>query len=704
MSDELRESDPRRIAGYVVKARLGAGGMGVVYLAQDGAGNPVAVKVIRPELLERGKDADLSRFRREIAALRRLDRFCTARLIGADPEAEPPYLVTEFVSGPTLKEAVHRDGPLRGSDLETVAIGIAAALRHIHAAGITHRDLKPGNVLLSPYGPRVIDFGLALHDEITQRVTSEFAVGTPGYMAPEQLRAGEVGAPADVFAWGAVTAFAATGRPPFGTGGPQAVGFRVLGGEADLDGLEGALRAVVTSALAKEPARRPTSGELLERLRHLAMAPTVLATATDAPARPSVFSEPSDADGWAELARRNLDEGKAELALYQADKGIGLESHHAASHHQRGRALHGLGRESEARRALRLAHEMDSADDEISRSYARVLLEQGDEGVRKAFELAPEDDEVRRRYAESLLEWAQADGRTGALGGDHDRGSRERLDALRQAYRLLPGDEEARRRCLDALLESDEGVTTAFEIAPDDPRVKAAYVKMLVVYRVEYAEAYAIAPHDGTVADRYIRLLLAGEDRQEILDRIISMWAEATPATKAAVWEQIPDWVERQWYHYYPSASEALKQEECVGRLLALRPPEEVARRLWHIGHTAFWGRDVYRMAFAWGAIVPVWAGLSLLEIFVRHVSWPWDLLVIVVLGLMALVAAGVVYVHPGPVERRRRTAFAGAGRPYERSPYRARFPRGYVPGPDLGGAADYAEVIEPFVASRRRY
>ncbi|GLY83844.1 serine/threonine-protein kinase [Actinoallomurus iriomotensis] len=658
MSDELRESDPRRIAGYVVKARLGAGGMGVVYLAQDGAGNPVAVKVIRPELLERGKEADLSRFRREIAALRRLDRFCTARLIGADPEAEPPYLVTEFVSGPTLKEAVHRDGPLRGPDLETVAIGIAAALRHIHAAGITHRDLKPGNVLLSPYGPRVIDFGLALHDEITQRVTSEFAVGTPGYMAPEQLRAGEVGAPADVFAWGAVTAFAATGRPPFGTGGPQAVGFRILGGEADLDGLEGALRAVVTSALVKEPARRPTSGELLERLRHLAMAPTVLATATDAPARPSAFSEPSDADGWAELARRNLDEGKAELALYQADKGIGLESHHAASHHQRGRALHGLGRESEARRALRLAHEMDSADDEISRSYARVLLEQGDEGVRKAFQLAPEDDEVRRRYAESLLERAQA-------GGDED-------------------------------------VATAFEIAPDDPRIRAAYVRMLVLDRAEYAEAFAIAPHDGTVADRYIALLLAGKDRQEILDRIISMWGEATPATKAAVWEQIPDWVERRWHHYYIFEGEALKQEECVDRLLALRPPEDVARRLWHIGHTAFWGRDVYRMAFAWGAIVPVWAGLSLLEIFVRHVDWPWDLLVIVVLALVALVAARVAYVHPGPVERRRRTAFAAAGRPYERSPYRARFPR-YVPGPDLRRVADYTEVIEPFVA-RRRY
>lgn len=177
MAQELHESDPRRVGDYVLEGRLGSGGMGVVYIARDAFGTPVAVKVIKPDLLDRDDRAGLVRFSREITALRKLDRYCTARLLDADPEGAPPYFVTEFVAGPTLAEAVREDGPLRDAAVEGVAGGIAAALAHIHAAGITHRDLKPQNVLLSPYGPRVIDFGLALHVEMSQRVSSGLILG-----------------------------------------------------------------------------------------------------------------------------------------------------------------------------------------------------------------------------------------------------------------------------------------------------------------------------------------------------------------------------------------------------------------------------------------------------------------------------------------------------------------------------------------------
>ncbi|HEY2061826.1 MAG TPA: serine/threonine-protein kinase [Amycolatopsis sp.] len=254
--------DPRKIGGYRVLRRLGAGGMGTVYLGVGKDGRPVAVKVIRA-----GHAADpafRARFHHEVEAARRVRRFCTAPILDADPGADPPYLVTEFINGPDLHDFVTGSGPLRGADLEALAVGVIAALTAIHDAGVVHRDLKPANVLLSPFGPRVIDFGIARVADLSRLSVDGAMLGTPAFMAPEQLRAEPVTSAADVFAWGTVVAFAARGESPFGA--DSGVIHRTLTEEPDLDGLDGALRDQVRAALAKSPADRPTAHEILQRL------------------------------------------------------------------------------------------------------------------------------------------------------------------------------------------------------------------------------------------------------------------------------------------------------------------------------------------------------------------------------------------------------------------------------------------------------
>ena len=275
----LDPGDPRRIGRYLLSGRLGAGGMGTVYLGRhEGGGPPVAVKVVHAELA--GDPEFRARFADEVAAARRVAPFCTARVLDADPAALPPYLVTEFVDGMPLGTAVADGGPLDSSTLHGVALGVAAALAAVHAAGVVHRDLKPANVLLSLSGPRVIDFGIARAlDAARQHTLVGMLVGTPGWMAPEQFRGGAVGPPSDVFSWGSLVAYAATGRNPWGGDGrapvggpagvaspPAALAHRILHGEPDLAGLHGPLRRLVESALAKDPARRPTARELVDEL------------------------------------------------------------------------------------------------------------------------------------------------------------------------------------------------------------------------------------------------------------------------------------------------------------------------------------------------------------------------------------------------------------------------------------------------------
>lgn len=259
-----RVGEPARIGGYRVLKRLGEGGMGVVYLGVGVQEQPVAIKIIRSE--HAANPAFRARFEREVAAAQRVRRFCTAPILDADPDGDPPYLVTEFVDGPSLHDAVAARGPLRGADLEALAVGVAAALTAIHDAGIVHRDLKPANVLLSPFGPRVIDFGLAHLAELGGIGEEGKVMGTPSFMAPEQIR-GEAATPAtDVFAWAGTVAYAASDRPPFAGREAPAVMHHILTGEPDLGDLGGALRDQVRAALSKAPAERPSAHQILQRL------------------------------------------------------------------------------------------------------------------------------------------------------------------------------------------------------------------------------------------------------------------------------------------------------------------------------------------------------------------------------------------------------------------------------------------------------
>ncbi|MFG1851977.1 serine/threonine-protein kinase [Actinomadura geliboluensis] len=294
MQAPLRDRDPRRLGPYRLTARLGRGGMGTVFLGEDAAGRRVAVKVVNPELAD--DEAFHERFRREVTAARQVRRFCTAAVLDARLDGDPLYVVTEYVAGPSLDEAVRSGGPLRGGDLEALAVNIATALGAIHGAGIVHRDLKPSNVLLSPTGPRVIDFGIAraldAGDGPTR--TGQF-IGTPAYIAPELMHGREITPAADVFSWGCVVAYAGTGRVPFaGETLPEIIN-RVTSADPDLDGLDPAVHDLVSRALAKDPSERPTVKQLIQSL-----------TGEEAPAEAAVappVDEPSAEEAPAGEAR-----------------------------------------------------------------------------------------------------------------------------------------------------------------------------------------------------------------------------------------------------------------------------------------------------------------------------------------------------------------------------------------------------------------
>jgi hypothetical protein len=248
--------------------RLGSGGMGVVYLGRSADGEIAAVKTVHASLAAQPEFRQ--RFRSEIARVRQVPPYCTAELLDADLEHDPPYLVVEYVDGPTLGEVVERGGPLRASRLHALAVGVATALAGIHGAGVVHRDLKPENVLLPPGNPKVIDFGIArAFDSATGLTAPDRTVGTLSYMAPERLdvrSTSPAGQAADIFSWGCVVAYAGTGRSPFRGDSPTATAGRILTQEPDLDALREPLRSIVAAALLKEPEHRPTARELLELL------------------------------------------------------------------------------------------------------------------------------------------------------------------------------------------------------------------------------------------------------------------------------------------------------------------------------------------------------------------------------------------------------------------------------------------------------
>ncbi|MEU7861811.1 serine/threonine-protein kinase [Nonomuraea sp. NPDC049141] len=250
----LLPEDPPGVGPYRLLGRLGAGGQGVVYLGQGPDGRPVAVKLLADGL------ADDHRFAKEIDAARRVEPFCIAQVLDASLGGRP-YIVTEYVEGPTL----HQAGRHFGADLQRLAVATATALAAIHRAGVVHRDFKPANVLLGRDGPRVIDFGIARASGHSLTVTSSI-VGTPAYMAPEQIAGAPLGPAVDVFAWASVIVFAATGSPPFGNDSLPAVIRRILHDEPYLGDLPGPLHPIVLSCLAKDPAARPAMQDVLLRL------------------------------------------------------------------------------------------------------------------------------------------------------------------------------------------------------------------------------------------------------------------------------------------------------------------------------------------------------------------------------------------------------------------------------------------------------
>lgn len=281
-SAPLEPGDPAVLGRYTLVGRIGAGGQGAVFLGRSPEGAHVAIKLLHEQM-----NADASaraRFAREVEAAQKVSPFCTARVLDAQLEGRQPYVVSEFIDGPPLFDMVLTDGVFTGVALERLAIGTATALAAIHEAGIVHRDFKPNNVIIAPDGPRVIDFGIARSLDSNQSgvTATGMVVGTPGYLAPEQLSGEPLTPSVDIFAWGATMVFAATGRSPFEADTLPVIINRILNEQPDLSALHGPLRGLVAAALDKSAARRPAAHQLLLRLLgNAGAAPSPLANQAD---------------------------------------------------------------------------------------------------------------------------------------------------------------------------------------------------------------------------------------------------------------------------------------------------------------------------------------------------------------------------------------------------------------------------------------
>jgi outer membrane protein assembly factor BamB len=305
--DPLGADDPKRVGPYRLLGRLGAGGMGQVFLGQDRKGVQVAVKVVHPGFAH--DERFRLRFRREVEISRTVTGPWVAAVVDADPDARTPWLATQYVRGPSLAATVQADGPLPAAAVQALAHGLANALAAVHAAGLVHRDLKPSNVLLGGDHPRLIDFGISRAIDGTQVTSTGVVVGTPAFMSPEQIAGEDVGPASDVFSLGSVLTYAATGRSPFGDHPPLVLMMRISGHEPDLDGVPDVLRGPVAACLAKRPEERPTAAELSG----------LLGTVIDGPVRmvehgggePTVVPEPAgnstgipSSEGDPQLSRR----------------------------------------------------------------------------------------------------------------------------------------------------------------------------------------------------------------------------------------------------------------------------------------------------------------------------------------------------------------------------------------------------------------
>lgn len=275
MVEQLTQHDPRRIGPFEVLGRLGAGGMGLVYLARSASGRRVAIKTVRTELAE--DQLFRVRFTREVEAARAVSGFYTAAVVDADPRAAVPWLATAYVPAPSLEEIVNECGPMPTQAVRWLAAGIAEALQSIHGAGLVHRDLKPSNVLVVEDGPRVIDFGIASGVSNTRLTMTNVAVGTPAYMSPEQARdSRSVKGASDIFSLGSTLVFAATGHAPFHGANPVETVFMLLREGPDVEGLPDDLRPLIESCMQMDAALRPSPADLQAQL-----APHLFASGSD---------------------------------------------------------------------------------------------------------------------------------------------------------------------------------------------------------------------------------------------------------------------------------------------------------------------------------------------------------------------------------------------------------------------------------------
>ena len=261
----LSMHDPRQVGPWTIHSRLGAGGMGVVFYASSPGYEGAALKVIRPGLLDAPATRD--RFRREVAILRSVHDAHISEFLAADLESEPAWLAIEYVAGPTLRDEIAENGPLSEDEWWKLARGMAQALAVLDKHRITHRDLKPGNVILGEHGPELIDFGIAHPEDATSLTATGLVTGSPSWLSPEQATLEPTGPPSDIFALGSLLAYAATGRPPFGEGASVAVLMSIATREPDLVGIDPNRSALLQRMLAKDPTRRPTARQVLDRLR-----------------------------------------------------------------------------------------------------------------------------------------------------------------------------------------------------------------------------------------------------------------------------------------------------------------------------------------------------------------------------------------------------------------------------------------------------
>jgi serine/threonine protein kinase len=306
--EPLTADDPRQVSVFRLQSRLGAGGMGRVYLATSPGGRAVAVKVVHPEL---ARDPEfMRRFRREVEAAEAVSGVYTAPVVGAGPDDSPPWLATAYVPGPSLSELVAAIGPLPEAAVWRLAGGLVEALQAIHGRGLVHRDLKPGNILIAADGPRVIDFGISRAMHGIALTATHTTMGTPAFMSPEQAESRDIGPASDVFSLGSVLAFAATGTAPFDGGDMMSVLYRIVHSEPDLSRLPPALGALVAGCLAKDPASRPSLTALLG---------TVTAAAES-------FPENAPGQFWPDLVARAITSASAWQAAPVSGAGLASQT------------------------------------------------------------------------------------------------------------------------------------------------------------------------------------------------------------------------------------------------------------------------------------------------------------------------------------------------------------------------------------------